>query len=126
MYIRKDDTMKHLKTNHEALHALDDRAREYLSYMNATLKGASDALYLFYPNGKKEWLGDIRLANNCLELLNPYVVYEKGYENEPLEMFDSLDRLKAWCYLQKAADIAAGNEPKQYYCYSVEEGGDFI
>ena len=29
--------MKHLKTNHEALHALDDRAREYLAYMNATV-----------------------------------------------------------------------------------------
>ena len=121
--------MKNLKTNHEALHALDDRAREYLLYMNATLKGASDDLYLCYPNGKKEWLGEIRLANNCLDLLNPYVVYEKGYENEPLEMFDRLDRLKEWCYLQKASDIAAGNEPKQYYynyCYSVEEGGDFI
>ena len=120
---------KKLLTNHEALHALDDRAREYLLYMNATLKGESDDLYLFYPNGKKEWLGEIRLANNCLELLNPYVVYEKGYENEPLEMFDSLDRLKEWCYLQKAAAIAAGKKPLEYYynyCYSVEEGGDFI
>ena len=57
---------KHLKTNYEALHALDDRAREYLLYMHATLKGA---------------------------------------------------------------DIASGNEPKEYYynyCYSVDEGGDFI
>ena len=82
-----------------------------------------------YPNGKKEWLGEIRLANNCLELLNPYVVYEKGYENEPLEMFDSLDRLKEWCYLQKATSIASGKKPIEYYynyCYSVEEGGDFI
>ena len=121
--------MKNLKTNHEALHALDDRAREYLAYMNATLKGPSDDLYLFYPNGKKEWLGEIRLANNCLKLLNPYVVYEKGYENEPLEMFDDLDRLKEWCYLQKAAAIACGKKPLEYYynyCYSVEEGGDFI
>ena len=38
--------MKHLKTNHEALHALDDRAREYLAYMNATLKGASAYMYI--------------------------------------------------------------------------------
>ena len=122
--------MKHLKTNHEAMHMITDRAMEYLAYMNATLKGASDELYLCYPNGKKEWLGDINTANKYLELLNPYVVYEAGNENDdPLEEFDSLDILKKWCYLQKAADIASGNEPKQYYynyCYSVEEGGDFI
>lgn len=122
--------MKNLKTNHEALHALDDRAREYLAYMNATLKGASDDLYICYPNGKKEWLGEIRLANNCLELLNPYVVYVAGDENdEPLKEFVDLDRLKEWCYLQKAADIASGNEPKEYYynyCYSVEERGGYI
>ena len=122
--------MKNLKTNHEAMHMITDRAREYLAYMNATLKGASDDLYLCYPNGKKEWLGEIRLANHCLELLNPYVAYEVGIENdEPLEMFDSLDRLKEGCYLQKAADIASGNEPKEYYynyCYSVEERGDYI
>ena len=122
--------MKNLKTNHEALHALDDRAREYLAYMQATLKGASDELYLCYPNGKKERLGDINTANKYLELLNPYVVYESGNENdEPLEEFDSLDRLKEWCYLQKAASIASGKEPLVYYynyCYSVEEGGDII
>ena len=122
--------MKNLKTNHDALHCLNDRAREYLAYMHATLKGASDDLYLCYPNGKKEWLGEIRLANHCLELLNPYVVYVAGNENdEPLERFDSLDRLKEWCYLQKAADIASGNEPKEYYynyCYSFEERGDYI
>jgi len=122
--------MKHLKTNHEAMHMITDRAREYLAYMHATLKGASDEIYLCYPNGKKEWLGDINTANKYLELLNPYVVYVAGDENdEPLEEFDSLDRLKEWCYLQKASDIATGNEPKQYYynyCYSVEEGGDFI
>ena len=122
--------MKNLKTNHEALHALDDRAREYLAYMDATLKGASDDLYLCYPNGKKEWLGEIRLANHCLELLNPYVVFVAGSEySDPLAEFDDLDRLKEWCYLQKAADIASGNEPKEYYynyCYSVEERGDYI
>ena len=121
--------MNKMKTNHEAMHMITDRAREYLAYMNATLKGASDDLYLFYPNGKKEWLGETRLANHCLELLNPYVVYEKGYENEPLEMFDSLDGLKEWCYLQKAAAIACGKTPLEYYynyCYSVKEGGDFI
>lgn len=122
--------MKNLKTNHEAMHMITDRAREYLAYMHATLKGASDELYLCYPNGKKEWLGDINTANKYLELLNPYVVYVAGDENgEPLEEFDSLDRLKEWCYLQKAADIASRNEPKEYYynyCYSVEEGGDFI
>ena len=122
--------MKNLKTNHEALHMITDRAREYLLYMNATLKGASDELYLCYPNGKKEWLGEIRLANHCLELLNPYVVYEAGDENdEPLKEFDSLDRLKEWCYLQKAAAIACGEKPIEYYynyCYSVEGRGDFI
>ena len=122
--------MKNLKTNHEALHMITDRAREYLLYMNATLKGASDELYLCYPNGKKEWLGEIRLANHCLELLNPYVVYEAGDENdEPLKEFDSLDRLKEWCYLQKASAIACGKKPIEYYynyCYSVEEGGEFI
>ena len=122
--------MKHLKTNHEALHALDDRAREYLAYMNATLKGATDDLYICYPNGKKEWVRDISFANKFLLSENPYVVYEAGNENdEPLEEFDSLDRLKEWCYLQKAVDLASGNEPKEYYynyCYSVEEGGDFI
>lgn len=122
--------MKNLKTNHEAMHMITDRAREYLAYMQATLKGASDELYLCYPNGKKEWLGDINTANKYLELLNPYVVYEAGNENdEPLKEFDDLDRLKEWCYLQKAADLTSGNEPKEYYynyCYSVEEGGDFI
>ena len=122
--------MKNLKTNHEAIHALDDRAREYLLYMNATLKGASDELYLCYPKDKKEWLGDINTANKHLELLNPYVVYELGNENdEPLEEFDSLDRLKEWCYLQKAASIACGKKPLEYYynyCYSVEEEGDFV
>ena len=122
--------MKHLNTNHEAMHMLTDRAREYLAYMQATLKGASDELYLCYPNGKKERLGEIRLANHCLELLNPYVVYESGNENdEPLEEFDSIDRLKEWCYLQKASAIACGKKPIEYYynyCYSVEEGGDFI
>ena len=64
------------------------------------------------------------------ELLNPYVVYESGNENdEPLEEFDSIDRLKEWCYLQKASAIACGKKPIEYYynyCYSVEEGGDFI
>ena len=121
---------KKMSTNHEALHALDDRAREYLAYMDATLKGAVDDLYICYPNGKKEWVRDIDFANKYLLSENPYVVYEAGNENnEPLKEFYSLDRLKEWCYLQKAADIAAGNEPKQYYynyCYSVEEGGDFI
>ena len=123
-------SMKKLKTNHEAIHMLTDRAREYLAYMHATLKGASDELYICYPNGEKEWLGDINLANKYLEMLNPYVVYESGNENDyPLKEFDTLDILKAWCYLQKAADIVNGNEPKQYYykyCYSVEEGGDFV
>ena len=122
--------MKHLKTNHEVMHMLTDRAREYLAYMQATLKGLSDELYIFYPNGKKEWLGDINTANKYLELLNPYVVYESGNENdEPLEEFDSIDRLKEWCYLQKASAIACGKKPIEYYynyCYSVEEGGDFI
>ena len=122
--------MKNLKTNHEAMHMLTDRAREYLAYMQATLKGLSDELYIFYPNGKKEWLGDINTANKYLELLNPYVVYESGNENdEPLEEFDSIDRLKEWCYLQKAAAIASGKKPLEYYynyCYSVEEGGAFI
>ena len=122
--------MKHLKTNHEALHALDDRAREYLAYMNATLKGASDDLYICYPSGKKEWVKDIAFANKYILSENPYVVYEAGNENyEPLAEFYSLDRLKEWCYLQKAASIASGNEPKEYYynyCYSVEERGDYI
>lgn len=122
--------MKNLKTNHEALHALDDRAREYLAYMNATLKGASDDLYICYPNGKKEWVSDISFVNKYLLSENPYVVYEAGNENdEPLEEFDSLDRLKEWCYLQKASAIACGKKPLEYYynyCYSVEEGGDFI
>ena len=122
--------MKHLKTNHDALHALDDRAREYLLYMRATLKGASDDLYICYPNGKKEWVRDIDFANKNLLSKNPYVVYESGNQNgEPLEEFDSRDRLIEWCYLQKAADIAAGNEPKEYYfnyCYTENEWGDFI
>ena len=122
--------MKNLKTNHEAMHMITDRAREYLAYMQATLKGLTDELYIFYPNGKKEWLGDINTANKYLELLNPYVVYESGNENdEPLAEFDDLDRLKEWCYLQKAAAIASGKKPLEYYynyCYSVEEGGDFI
>ena len=121
---------KKLLTNHEAMHMITDRAREYLAYMNATLKGESDGLYICYPNGKKEWLGDINTANKYLELLNPYVVYESGNENdEPLEEFDSIDRLKEWCYLQKASAIACGKKPLEYYynyCYSVEEGGDFI
>ena len=121
---------KKMSTNHEALHALDDRAREYLAYMNATLKGASDKLYLCYPNGKKEWLGDINTANKYLELLNPYVVFVADTEDsDQLAEFDSLDRLKEWCYLQKAASIASGKEPLVYYynyCYSVEEGGDII
>ena len=122
--------MKHLKANHEAMHMITDRAREYLAYMNATLKGASDELYLCYPNGKKEWLGDINTANKYLELLNPYVVFVAGTEDcDHLVEFDDLDRLKEWCYLQKAASIASGNKPLEYYynyCYSVEEGGDFI
>ena len=122
--------MKNLKTNHEALHALDDRAREYLAYMNATLKGATDDLYICYPSGKKEWVRDISLANKYILSENPYVVFVAGTEDtEPLREFDNLDRLKMWCYLQKAADIAAGNEPKEYYynyCYSVEERGDYI
>ena len=122
--------MKYLKTNPEALHALDDRAREYLAYMHATLKGATDDLYICYPNGKKEWVRDISFANKYLLSENPYVLYVAGDENdEPLKEFDDLDRLKEWCYLQKAADLASGNEPKEYYynyCYSVEEGGDFI
>ena len=122
--------MNKMKTNHEAMHMITDRAREYLAYMQATLKGASDELYLCYPNGKKEWLGDINTANKYLELLNPYVVYVAGDENdEPLEEFDDLDRLKEWCYLQKAAAIACGKKPLEYYynyCYSVEEGGEFI
>ena len=122
--------MKYLKTNPEALRALDDRAREYLAYMHATLKGATDDLYICYPNGKKEWVRDISFANKYLLSENPYVLYVAGDENdEPLKEFDDLDRLKEWCYLQKAADLASGNEPKEYYynyCYSVEEGGDFI
>ena len=122
--------MKNLKTNHEAMHMITDRAREYLAYMNATLKGASDKLYLCYPNGKKEWLGDINTANKYLELLNPYVVFVADTEDsDQLAEFDSLDRLKEWCYLQKAAAIASGKEPLVYYynyCYSVEEGGDII
>ena len=130
MYIRKDDIMKHLKTNHEALHALDDRAREYLSYMHATLKGASDDLYICYPNGKKEWVRDIEFANKYLLSENPYVVFVAGTgDSDHLEEFDSLDRLKEWCYLQKAAAIACGKKPLEYYynyCYSVEEVGDFI
>ena len=121
---------KHLKTNHEALHALDDRAREYLAYMRATLKGASDDLYICYPNGTKKWVRDINFANKYLLSENPYVVFVAGTEDSDcLAEFDDLDRLKEWCYLQKAADIALGNEPKQYYynyCYSVEEGGNFI
>ena len=122
--------MKNLKTNHEALHALDDRAREYLAYMNATLKGTSDDLYICYPSGKKEWVRDISRANKYILSENPYVVFVAGTEDtEPLREFDNLDRLKMWCYLQKAADIASGNEPKEYYynyCYSVEERGDYI
>ena len=122
--------MKNLKTNHDALHCLNDRAREYLEYMNATIKGPDNDLYICYPTGKKLWVRDIAYANKYLLSENPYVVYVAGDENdEPLKEFDDLDRLKEWCYLQKAADIAAGNEPKQYYynyCYSVEEGGDFI
>ena len=122
--------MKNLKTNHEALHALDDRAREYLLYMNATLKGESDDLYICYPNGKKEWVRDIDFVNKYLLSENPYVVYEAGNENnEPLKEFYSLDRLKEWCYLQKAADIASGNKARHFYynyCYSVEEGGGFV
>ena len=91
------------------MHMITDRAREYLAYMNSTLKGSSDELYLCYPNGKQEWLGDINTANKYLELLNPYVVYESGNENdEPLEEFDSIDRLKECCYLQKADAITSG------------------
>ena len=130
MYIRKDDTMKHLKTNHEAMHMLTDRAREYLVYMRATLKGASDELYVCYPNGKKEWVRDIDFANKYLSSKNPYVVFVADTEDsDQLAEFDSLDRLKEWCYLQKAASIASGKEPLVYYynyCYSVEEGGDLI
>ena len=102
--------MKNLKTNHEAMHMLTDRAREYLAYKQATLKGASDELYLCYPNGKKEWLGDINTANKYLETLNRF------------------KRLTEWCYLQKAEAIACGKKPLEYYnyCYSVEEGGDLI
>ena len=122
--------MKNLKTNHEALHALDDRAREYLLYMNATLKGASDDLYICYPNGKKEWVRDIEFANKYLLSENPYVVFVAGTDDsDHLAEFDDLDRLKEWCYLQKAAAIASGKKPLEYYynyCYSVEEGGDFI
>ena len=121
---------KKLLTNHEALHALDNRAREYLAYMNATLKGASDDLYICYPNGKKEWVRDIKFANKYILSENPYVVFVAGTEDsDHLAEFDDLDRLKEWCYLQKAADLASGNEPKENYynyCYSVEEGGDFI
>ena len=122
--------MINLKTNHEALHALDDRAREYLIYMNATLKGASDDLYICYPNGKKEWVRDIEFANKYLLSENPYVVFVAGTtDSDHLAEFDNLDRLKEWCYLQKAAAIACGKKPLEYYynyCYSVEEGGDFI
>lgn len=127
---RKDDTMKQVKTNHEAMHMLSDRAREYLAYMNATIKGNSNDLEIYYPNGKRDWLGDINVADKYLKVLNPYVVYETSNENdEPLEEFDDLDRLKEWCYLQKASDIATGHEPRQFYykyCYCVEEGGDFV
>ena len=122
--------MKNLKTNHEALHALDDRAREYLAYMHATLKGESDDLYICYPNGKKEWVRDIDFANKYLLSENPYVVFVAGtVDSDHLAEFDNLDRLKEWCYLQKAAAIASGKKPLEYYynyCYSVEEGGDFI
>ena len=122
--------MKNLKTNHEALHALDDRAREYLVYMNATLKGTSDDLYICYPNGKKEWVRDIDFANKYLLSENPYVVFVAGtVDSDHLAEFVDLDRLKEWCYLQKAAAIAAGKKPLEYYynyCYSVEEAGDFI
>ena len=121
---------KKMTTNHEAMHMLTDRAMEYLSYMNATLKGASDELYVCYPNGKKDWVGDLNCANKYLEMLNPYVVFVAGTEDsDHLAEFDDLDRLKEWCYLQKAAAIASGNKPCEYYynyCYSVEEGGDFI
>ena len=121
---------KKLLTNHEALHALDDRAREYLAYMNATLKGASDDLYICYPNGKKEWVRDIDFANKYLLSENPYVVFVAGTaDSDHLAEFDDLDRLKEWCYLQKAAAIACGKKPLEYYynyCYSVEEGGEFI
>ena len=121
---------KHLKTNHEALHALDDRAREYLAYMNATLKGPSDDLYICYPNGKKEWVRDIEFANKYLLSENPYVVFVAGtVDSDHLAEFDDLDRLKEWCYLQKAAAIACGKKPLEYYynyCYSVEEAGDFV
>ena len=122
--------MKNLKTNYEALHALDDRAREYLIYMNATLKGKSDDLYICYPSGKKERVRDIAFANKYLLSENPYVVFVAGTEDsDHLAEFDDLDRLKEWCYLQKAASIASGKEPLEYYynyCYSVEERGDYI
>ena len=103
--------MKHLKTNHEALHSLDDRAREYLAYMNATLKGASDDLYICYPNGKKEWVRDIEFANKYLLSENPYVVFVAGTEDsDHLAEFYDLDGLKEWCYLQKATAIACGKK----------------
>ena len=121
---------KHLKTNYEAMHMITDRAREYLAHIDETLKGASDDLYICYPNGKKEWVRDIEFANKYLLSENPYVVFVAGtVDGEPLKEFDDLNRLKTWCYLQKAADIASGNEPKEYYynyCYSVEERGDYI
>ena len=79
---------------------------------------------------EKEWLGDINTANKYLELLNPYVVFVASTDDsDHLAEFDSLDRLKEWCYLQKAASIACGKKPLEYYynyCYSVEEGGDFV
>lgn len=122
--------MKNLKINHEAIHMLTNRAREYLAYMNATLKEGLDGLYLCYLNDQEEWVGDINTANKYLELQNPYCVYEVGNESdEPLKEFDSLDRLKEWCYLQKAASIASGKKPLEYYYnyrYSVEERGDYI
>ena len=86
--------------------------------------------YQFSQHCKENHKRELQELQKYLELLNPYVVFVAGTEDsDHLEEFDDLDRLKEWCYIQKAADVVSGNEPKQYYynyCYSVEEGGDFI
>ena len=123
--------MKNLKTNHEALNALDDRAREYLAYMNATLKGASDDLYICYPNGKKEWVRDIAFANKYLLSENPYAIWFDGdQDDEPcIQTFDTFEEMKMWAHLTRAiAILEKSDEPTFYwnYAYSVNEKGGYF
>ena len=122
-----------MKKDVEMYHVLDDRAKEYVHWMDAEVCSEfGTGYYLKHRNGNTEFIGRTSsAANKFLVDKNPYAIWFDGdQDDEPcIRTFDTFEEMKMWAHLTRATAILEGSEEPVYYwnySYSVNEKGGYF